>query len=1124
MLDPKSTAWRKESIADAASHVSTPLRLCFMVLLVILGADQLIAFSLRRESPDLDSPPASPSDVRDRLALLSASPGRPWLLLGDSVLVGDVIAGKDDGWKTHRVIDAMRNQKEPSFPDRFDQIALDGLLPVDAVRVVKELNRIDPSGRVGVVLEINPRYFSRAYASLAGCTRPWIEDLAPPLIAAGRVDRLAWARLNAQLLGDWIGGHLPVYRHVRSLGFDPFAIESALQREKSTSSASPEDLSGRARILEHYREPNLSDESVQVQALRIVRGLCELTGRRVFFFATPLNDEFLKAGLSEAAYGDILARLDGILSGPPNARFLQLDHPLFDSSLFVDHCHMLSEGNRLLGINLLHELNIGLDRVPASTEMVYPEDVDQSLVWNVDNGYREGPGWQALFNRPDGIDIAPDGRVVIADTGNHCLREIAPEGQTVRLLAGTPRKPGYADGPAAKAQLESPASPCAIGDALFFADGRGRRLRRVEAGWVRTEYALGRVSWSDLSTIRRRGDLLYLLDGRRRILEYDPDARTARPVMRCAPERSIRTFDIAPDGRLFAVDEANRIWMGLIENDLVLDQSPIGLELAFPNSGNAILPFAVPFPMEFEKVRFARIVDLRFVERYGGLLVQDDEPPGNAVSKITERIQLRFLDLNDRLVYPWTKTAVHSPPFHQNDPAKVTVTRFHDGSMTLDQRTASLVIAERDRSRIYRIGDGIWGTAKEGNGVWTPNDRGLVLGVHPGTACAVDTLEKFHPDLYLHDRGGRLPRMGPYVGLLLGSSMMETSNLISAGPASASSSSYSLARLIELELRTQFGYRDGIRIDLIKNIYQGLQPDWALAFLRARVENGGRLDFALIDVYGDEIKSIEGWGPRYRAQIFEQFREIADRYETLVVFLDDTGMYSPEGEGLRPPPASVRSFLLEAEKAGFRVIRPSGALVREYLERTPWGSPPHTPRTGHHASPWAIDAAARQISSMLYPMLRVHLSDRVPAIDRPGVPEERVDPSLLIADVFDEAEITEKTVKLVPIEPSAIQSQRQRRQLSVFVDLKSLPAYRPDISPADLDAIAASALHQVIARQRTAAGCTRVSLKMAVFSNYDEYGQGVRENAKVAFERDFDRPAMLEFLKTFKTAAAIPPQ
>jgi NHL repeat len=70
-------------------------------------------------------------------------------------------------------------------------------------------------------------------------------------------------------------------------------------------------------------------------------------------------------------------------------------------------------------------------------------------------GSNDGPGPLARFNAPRGIAAAKDGSVYVADTGNHTIRRITPDG-TVTTVAGEAGVFGSNDGPALQAHLNTP--------------------------------------------------------------------------------------------------------------------------------------------------------------------------------------------------------------------------------------------------------------------------------------------------------------------------------------------------------------------------------------------------------------------------------------------------------------------------------------------------------------------------------------------------------------------------------------------------------------------------------------------------------------------------------------------
>lgn len=81
-----------------------------------------------------------------------------------------------------------------------------------------------------------------------------------------------------------------------------------------------------------------------------------------------------------------------------------------------------------------------------------------------ERGYRDGPAEQALFNIPQGVATDGTGAIYVADSGNHVIRRIDPNGM-VWTVAGT-GEPGYRDGPGKEAQFWYPS------DLAFLPDGR----------------------------------------------------------------------------------------------------------------------------------------------------------------------------------------------------------------------------------------------------------------------------------------------------------------------------------------------------------------------------------------------------------------------------------------------------------------------------------------------------------------------------------------------------------------------------------------------------------------------------------------------------------------------------
>lgn len=92
----------------------------------------------------------------------------------------------------------------------------------------------------------------------------------------------------------------------------------------------------------------------------------------------------------------------------------------------------------------------------------------------------EGPAAAARLNAPRGVAADSDGNIFIADSGNHRIRQVTPDG-VIHTIAGR-GEPGYGGdgGPAAAAQLNRPAGLALDGSGhLYLADTGNDRIRRL---------------------------------------------------------------------------------------------------------------------------------------------------------------------------------------------------------------------------------------------------------------------------------------------------------------------------------------------------------------------------------------------------------------------------------------------------------------------------------------------------------------------------------------------------------------------------------------------------------------------------------------------------------------------
>ncbi|HVG31952.1 MAG TPA: hypothetical protein VM911_02695, partial [Pyrinomonadaceae bacterium] len=96
------------------------------------------------------------------------------------------------------------------------------------------------------------------------------------------------------------------------------------------------------------------------------------------------------------------------------------------------------------------------------------------------SGYNDGEGTRAQFNGPIGVAVGSDGTIYVADTYNDRIRAIDTESR-VRTIAGG-NEPGIADAGAGQdARFDTPCGIAVAADgALLVADTGNNRLRRVE--------------------------------------------------------------------------------------------------------------------------------------------------------------------------------------------------------------------------------------------------------------------------------------------------------------------------------------------------------------------------------------------------------------------------------------------------------------------------------------------------------------------------------------------------------------------------------------------------------------------------------------------------------------------
>lgn len=1100
--------WTGGELSDGEPKPRTPWQQIASVLLLLWLFDITLGLrSTTAEPAELDHNSAQLRETLARATADARAGHRSIVLIGDSVLAGDVLASqRPDDWDSQRVIDHMRRELNRESDARLEQIALDGLLPVDALHLVAELDRLDPGGEVELVVELNLRFFSAQYAKQTDCTRPAVCELgeAQPNehVAIQAWDGVTTAAAHARdRLLEWT----PVHRHRAQVDMQPLDRVSGLAVDRDPDAKlDHDDGEALARVREHYRSaainPDNVDKHAQLRALLDLLDRAAAHDRKVTLFVTPIQDAFARRSFAPRRLGQRYSALAQLINDydDPDLALINLDHPLFVDAHFIDHVHLGIDGSRLLALNLLRELNLPLAERPFEQQIVHPEGHDRTLVHRVDHGYAEGGAWQALFDRPEGVAVSRDGtRIVVADTQNHLLRELRGTMQLVETAAGKADEAGRVDGPGREARLDHPRGPELLGDAVWFIDGEQRdAIRVLEHGSVRTPTLRGR-GCSKYAMLRARADAIWALCGDSRLLRIDARSGEIEPMIDDAPK--LVAFDVSDD-TIYLADVDGRLW------SRALDHGRLGpWHSLFANTAESLLPHGhkLGYPYGYDELRLAKVVDLRFVERYGGLLVADEFPLNKKreqlEKQLTERVHLRYFDLDAERILPWIKPVPHGEAHAlYNRVADQVVSYWHLGSMAIVQRDASLVWLEHRRSRLIRVADGLLGVAKTGH----HHTRKVTIPLLQTISDVAQIVEtQLRPDRFLDRRHEPLPRKGPYVALLLGSSLSSLSDRLS---------NYSLGRRLELELQRELGYRDLVRLDLF-------QISWAAASLGQSVNNLSKWMKASVppDVVFIEAHDFGGghWYMRHsktRAELvaqLDQLRRLADRYDTLVVFYDISSLEANRRDGMHSTDRQTRELLDEARRLGFVVLDPGDRLFRELLRHAPWGNQPFADNQ-HHGAPWAVDRTAHTLAVMVYPTLREFFRDRIPARLRER-PAEQFDDALPLDPLRRALEaVPIDRSKLAPVEPGHTQTELIDGELQIYVDLAGLAG-----AEGDLDALAVAVIDEVLREDVYADFAERLRLELVEFANYDEYGEGVLESATSKWQRELDRGELEQFLR-----------
>jgi len=137
------------------------------------------------------------------------------------------------------------------------------------------------------------------------------------------------------------------------------------------------------------------------------------------------------------------------------------------------------------------------DNANYRIRQITPASVVSTLAGNGVQGFADGPGTTAQFNRPGGVVTDAAGNIYVADNLNHRVRKITPAG-VVSTLAGSGIA-GFADGTGTAAKFNQPFGiTIDASDNLYVADENNHRIRKITpAGVVTTIAGTGILGFAD---------------------------------------------------------------------------------------------------------------------------------------------------------------------------------------------------------------------------------------------------------------------------------------------------------------------------------------------------------------------------------------------------------------------------------------------------------------------------------------------------------------------------------------------------------------------------------------------------------------------------------------------------
>ncbi|MDR0233551.1 MAG: hypothetical protein LBI31_01900, partial [Zoogloeaceae bacterium] len=250
---------------------------------------------------------------------------------------------------------------------------------------------------------------------------------------------------------------------------------------------------------------------------------------------------------------------------------------------------------------ILNFLVLAFAFLAGSTACVAQTVTVSTFAGGGENGDADGKGTDAQFELPFGIAADMEGNLYVADTGNHSIRKITPEGE-VSTIAGTRSGfPGSADGTGNAARFKEPYGVTidAAGN-LYVADSGNHSIRKITPkGEVSTLAGSGEEGFADGEDIDARfaypagiaidaAGNLYVADSQNHRIRKVTPKGVVSTIAGSGKEGFANGKGVAaqfhrPSG--IAIDAAGNLYVADTGNNRIRKVTPKGMVSTFAGSG-----------------------------------------------------------------------------------------------------------------------------------------------------------------------------------------------------------------------------------------------------------------------------------------------------------------------------------------------------------------------------------------------------------------------------------------------------------------------------------------------------------------------------------------------------------